>query len=170
MTIYRNGEQVGQTVFVQSGEHQRKENRDEINDIDDEVNVVLRDHLKINQVIEEALQKYSSIAISEDFDAYKAAKFDQRLGKLLMVDQADYKTQHIFFDDNANEEAKCIVDVRDLVTGDPIPYKKFINMYVMKVDPLGAILEPDYFIKLLETAVANRDEEIRKIETGIVDD
>jgi hypothetical protein len=121
-------------------------------------------------VIDEALQKYSSIAISEDFDAYKAAKFDQRLGKLLMVDQADYKTQHIFFDDNANEEAKCIVDVRDLVTGDPIPYKKFINMYVMKVDPLGAILEPDYFIKLLETAVANRDEEIKKIETGIVDD
>jgi hypothetical protein len=43
-------------------------------------------------------------------------------------------------------------------------------MYVMKVDPLGAILEPDYFIKLLEAAVANRDEEIKKIETGIVDD
>jgi hypothetical protein len=87
-----------------------------------------------------------------------------------MIDQADYKTQHIFFDDNANEEADCIVDVRDLVTGDPIPYRKFINMYVVKVDPHRAILEPDYFIKLLETAVANRDEDIRKIETGIVDE
>lgn len=35
-------------MFVQSGEHVHKENRDEINDIDDEVDVVLRDHLKIN--------------------------------------------------------------------------------------------------------------------------
>jgi hypothetical protein len=55
MTIYRNGEQIGKMVFVQSGEHVRKENRDEINEIDDEVNVVLRDHLMINQAIEEAL-------------------------------------------------------------------------------------------------------------------
>jgi hypothetical protein len=60
--------------------------------------------------------------------------------------------------------------VRDLVTGDPIPYRKFINMYVMKVDTHRAILEADYFIKLIETAVANRDEDIRKVETGIVDE
>jgi len=68
----------------------------------------------------------------------------------LLVDQADYKTQHIFFDTNANEEAKCIVDVRELVSGEPIPYRKFINMYVMKVETHRAILEPDYFIKLIE--------------------
>jgi len=92
------------------------------------------------------------------------------LGKLLFVDQADYQTQHIFFDDNANEEEKCVVDVRDISSGDPIPYRKFINMYVMKVEPHKAILEPDYFIKLIEKAVANRDEEIRKIEAGIVDE
>ena len=54
----------------------RKENRDEINDIDDEVDVVLRDHLKINHAILDSLQKHSSIAIAEDFEAYKAAKFD----------------------------------------------------------------------------------------------
>ena len=60
--------------------------------------------------------------------------------------------------------------MRDLITGDPIPYRKFINMYVMKVDTHRAILESDYFIKLIETAVANRDEDIRKVETGIVDE
>jgi len=60
--------------------------------------------------------------------------------------------------------------VRELATGDPIPYRKFINMYVMKVEPHRAILEPDYFIKLIETAVANRDEEIRKAEAGIIDE
>jgi hypothetical protein len=68
----------------------RKENRDQINYIDDEVDVVLRDHLKINQAIVDVLEKHSSIAIAEDFEAYKAAKFDQRLGKLLLVDQAEY--------------------------------------------------------------------------------
>jgi hypothetical protein len=67
-------------------------------------------------------------------------------------------------------EEKCIVDVRELVSGEPIPYRKFINMYVMKVEPHKAILEPDYFIKLIETAVANRDEDIRKVEAGIADE
>lgn len=40
----------------------------------------------------------------------------------------------------------------------------------MKVETHRAILEPDYFIKLIETAVAKRDEDIRKVETGIVDE
>lgn len=92
------------------------------------------------------------------------------MGKLLFVDEADYQTQHIFFDDNANEEEKCIVDVRDLVSGEPLPYKKFINMYVVKVESHRAILEPDYFIKLIEAAVAKRDEDIRKVEVGIEDE
>lgn len=34
-----------------------------------------------------------------------------------MLDQADYTTQHIFFDDNADEGDECIVDVRDVITG-----------------------------------------------------
>lgn len=43
-----------------------------------------------------------------------------------------------------------MVDVRDVVLDEPIAYKKFINMYVVKVDPIKAILEPDYFVKLIE--------------------
>lgn len=43
-------------------------------------------------------------------------------------------------------------------------------MYVMKVETHKAILEPDYFIKLIQLAVANRDEEIRKEEAGIIDE
>jgi len=43
-------------------------------------------------------------------------------------------------------------------------------MYVVKVDPIKAILEPDYFVKLIEQAVLMRDEEIRKIEAGIEDE
>jgi len=110
------------------------------------------------------------MAFSEDYPAFLKADKDQRTGKLLMMDQSDYKTQHIFFDDNADEDGKCVVDVRDVVIGEPIAYKKFINMYVVKVDPIKAILEPDYFVKLIEQAVLMRDEEIRKIEAGIEDE
>ena len=55
---------------------------------------------------------------------------------------------HEFRDD------KCIVDVRDVVSGQVIPYNKFINKYVIRIEPHRAILEPDYFIKLIEGAEA----------------
>jgi len=50
------------------------------------------------------------------------------------------------------------------VSGEPISYKKFNNKYVMKVEPHRAILEPDYFIKLIEHAEQQRDLEIDRIE------
>ena len=34
----------------------------------------------------------------------------------------------------------CIIDARNIVTGDKIPYHKTINKYIVKVDPLRAIL------------------------------
>jgi hypothetical protein len=43
-------------------------------------------------------------------------------------------------------------------------------MYVVKVHPHRAILESDYFVKMIEIAEAKRDEEIRRMEAGIVDD
>lgn len=87
-----------------------------------------------------------------------------------MIDQADYNTHHIFFDDNADEYDDCILDVRDVITGEKIPYKKFINMYVVKVHPHRAIFEADYFIKMIEICETKRDEEIRRVEAGIYDE
>ena len=40
-------------------------------------------------------------------------------------------------------------------------------MYVVKVHPHRAILEPDYFVKLIEGAVAKRDEEILHVEQQV---
>ena len=40
-------------------------------------------------------------------------------------------------------------------------------MYVVKAQPARAILESDYFIKMIETAEARRDEEIQRVEAGI---
>jgi hypothetical protein len=64
-------------------------------------------------------------------------------------------------------DGACIVDVRDAITKDILSYKKFLGRYVIKVEPHRAILEPDYFIKQIEIAEQNRDEEIERVEAGI---
>ena len=87
-----------------------------------------------------------------------------------MIDQADYVTQHVFFDDNADDGEECIVDVRDVVTGEKIPQHKYMDMYVVKVHPHKAILEPEYFIKKIEECEMRRDEEIQRVESGIEED
>ena len=44
------------------------------------------------------------------------------------------------------------------------------NIYVIKVEPHRAILEPDYFIKMIEIAEQGRDDEIERIENGITEE
>ena len=63
-----------------------------------------------------------------------------------------------------NRGFDCNVDVRDVITGEGIAYHKFINKYVVKVEPHRAILEPDYFIKLIDFAEQRRDEEVRLLQ------
>lgn len=100
--------------------------------------------------VQETLKKYGSMAINEDYANWKENDFHREVAKLLLIDQADQSVQHIFFDDNADEDEKCIVDTRDIVTKEVLPYKKQHGRYVVKVDPLKVILEPDYFIRMIE--------------------
>lgn len=86
------------------------------------------------------------------------------------MDPNDQFTQHIFFDDSAHEDDDCIVDVRNVMTEEIVPWKKFINRSVIKADPNRAILEPDYFIKMIEFAEKNRTKEIERSEAGIVEE
>ena len=111
------------------------------------------------------------MAVEEDYPSWNASGRSNSRAKLLMIDQADYNTQHIFFDDNADEaDDGGIVDVRDVVNGDKIPRRKYENMYVVKVHPHRAILEPEYFIKEYENADEKRDLEIQRVESGIEDE
>ena len=45
-----------------------------------------------------------------------------------------------------------------------------MDMYVIKVHPHRAILEPEYFIKKYEDADEQRDLEIQRVEAGIEDE
>ena len=46
---------------------------------------------------------------------------------------------------------------------------KYMDMYVVKVQPHKAILEPEYFIKKIEECEMKRNEEIQRVEAGIED-
>lgn len=167
--LYRLGANLNETIMVLGSEHKRVPN-EEINMLDADEVTVIRDHIEIYQTILETLKKHSIMAIQDDFPSYKKGGFENEFGKLLQIDQADYNTQHIFFDDNVDAADACIVDVRDQITGEAIPYKKFLDMYVVKVHPHRAVLEPDYFVKMIELAETKRDEEIRRVEMGIAEE
>lgn len=152
--------------MVQSSSFERVP-KEELNMVSTDEHTVLRDHHQIYQTILEVLKKFSSMGIQDDYPGWAANGKENGCAKLLMVDQADYNTQHIFFDDNVDSEAECIVDVRDVATGEPLAYKQFLDMYVVKVHPHRAILEADYFVKQIERCEVKRDEEIRRVEAGI---
>ena len=87
------------------------------------------------------------MAIQDDYVHWEENDRHNEVSKLLLIDQADYSTQHIFFDDCADADEDCVIDVRDAVTKEILPYKKFIGRYVVQVEPHRACLETDYFIK-----------------------
>ena len=62
---------------------------------------VSRDSLDQLKVLTETLKKRPSMAIQDDYGCWKSTKFMKHGGKLLLLDQSDHSTQHIFFDDNA---------------------------------------------------------------------
>ena len=169
---YRTGDGINEVIQVH-GEHKRVAGTDygHINMIyDSDETYVVRDHLQQFQGNLETLKKYGSMACSSDYSSWKDSGFSNSRGKLLLIDQSDYNTQHIFFDDNADDGDECIVDVRDVITGEKIPQRKYMDMYVIKVAPHKAILEPEYFIKKYEDADELRDLEIQRVESGIEDE
>lgn len=115
----------------------------------------------------ESLQKNCGYAIQDDYSFWAAKKEAADAGKLLLIDDADYDSQHIFFDDNIGS-GDSIVDVRDLITGETIPFKRAINKFIVQVEPDKAILENDYFLKKIEECERRRTEEIENMEKGIM--
>jgi hypothetical protein len=113
---------------------------------------MIKDIIDQYVAIMETLKKRSSLAIQDDKQAYLKSGQNRSAGKLLLIDQADYGTQHIFFDDNATEDEKSQIDVVDIINGQGVPPKKTMGKYIFKVEPHRAIMEPDYFIKLIESA------------------
>jgi hypothetical protein len=103
-------------------------------------------HIRLNEL----LNRTSALNLRDDYGIWNLNGEVSQFGKVIPVDQQDYSTHHIFFDDNIEEFGPSCVDVRDLVTGDVIPTTKALGKFAVKVDSFRAIVDPDYFIKELE--------------------
>jgi hypothetical protein len=88
-------------------------------------------------------------------------------GKLLVVDTSDRSVLPIFFDDNVERDRSHIVDVRTL-TGEPIPFAESVDHYIVKAEPLHAITDPNYFIKLVELCCRNRTSATRSSSLAVL--
>lgn len=116
----------------------------------------------------DSVQESCSFGIVDDYEHWDSHGRPADAGKLLLIDDADYETQHIFFDDHISDNPlDSIVDVRDLITGETIPYKRAVNKFMVRVESDKAILEPDYFTKKIEECEKRRSEEIDMMEKGI---
>lgn len=58
----------------------------------------------------------------------------------------------------------------DAVYNQPIPRRKCFNKYLVHVDILDVIKDPDYFLKAIDACEKLRNEEIERIEKGIPDE
>lgn len=68
----------------------------------------------------------------------------------------------IFFDDNIERDRAHIVDVRDRVTFEPVPYVEAVEKrFLHKVEPYYAIMDKEYFVNIVKEIVAANPSLIR---------
>jgi len=100
------------------------------------------------------LHDANTAAILDDYKYWQAKDRVAEAGKLLLVDHAgglaETKVQHIFFDGHIGKNDTHCVDVRDVVSGKPIPYSDAQNVFFHRVDLFQATTDMDYFVKSVE--------------------
>jgi len=69
--MYRQSGTMQDTVMV-LGKHDRTEDINNLNMLEEEENPVIKDHLEIYQTTLETLKKYSTMFVKEDYPAWKA--------------------------------------------------------------------------------------------------
>ena len=78
---------------------------------------------------------------------------------MFFIDKNDKDNHHIFFDDNIwpenfRKEENLIVDVRDM-EGNVLNPMDYIDKYLVKVEPLKAIKDKNYFINCIQKCEKN---------------
>eukprot|EP00050_Salpingoeca_kvevrii_P019246 m.84031 g.84031 ORF g.84031 m.84031 type:complete len:402 (-) comp8327_c0_seq2:984-2189(-) len=97
-----------------------------------------------------------SMALQDDWKFWFANKEASDCGKLFVVDPRDPEFHPIFFDDNIERDYAHIVDARDLKTGESLPFEMALGLYLVRVLPIEAVFDHEYFIKEIESCEARR--------------
>eukprot|EP00931_Biecheleriopsis_adriatica_P024407 TRINITY_DN15217_c0_g1_i1.p1 TRINITY_DN15217_c0_g1~~TRINITY_DN15217_c0_g1_i1.p1 ORF type:complete len:572 (-),score=154.72 TRINITY_DN15217_c0_g1_i1:42-1688(-) len=106
----------------------------------------------------------NTAAIVDDLAYWETHERACTAGKLLLVDHgggmAETKVQHIFFDGNIGQENPYCVDVRDVVSGEPIPFAEAEDVFFHRVDLFQAVTDTDYFLKAIEACETKMSQKI----------
>ena len=109
----------------------------------------------IYEFIKEKSLEGTHVSLRDDYKYWASKAEESWAGKLHMVELSDKKVHSIFIDDNVEKDYAHIVHVLDLETGEEISFEKSINKWMVKADPVSALLDPDFFIKAIETCEKN---------------
>lgn len=101
-------------------------------------------------LMDQVLETANTAAIIDDLAFWDAHDRDSSAGKLLLIDRAETKVQHIFFDGNIEKDDANCVDVRDAVKGEALPLQDSSNIYLHRVDFFQAITDVEYYVKAVE--------------------
>lgn len=96
-------------------------------------------------------------AIQDDWHYWMKGEMYARCGKPFYIDQEDRNTLSLFFDDNIkiNSFEKNVISPLDSGTGASLPVESALeSKQMIFVDTIEAILDENYFIGLLEEALA----------------
>ncbi|BDA47562.1 hypothetical protein COCOBI_10-4100 [Coccomyxa sp. Obi] len=104
-------------------------------------------------IMAKACRGNRAYAIRDYYPFWKSRNERSRAGKVLLLDPTDQDTIQIFFDDNIGHGAAHIVDVRDMLTGEGLAFQEVVGRHIMKVEPLNAILDPQYFVRAVHGCV-----------------
>jgi len=106
-------------------------------------------HQAYSGLTHQILEEVFTTAIQDDYQYWIGKGRDSKAGKLLLVDDAETKVQHVFFDGHIRGDDAYCVDVRNVVNGEQIPYEDAKDIYFKRVDLWSAITDDQYFIKSL---------------------
>lgn len=109
----------------------------------------------VKALIDRMLRDARTIALRDYWEWWSAHAEAGEYGKLLLVNtQPDADELAVFFDDHIEAHHSHIVDVRDLATGEPVPFEQAKGKYLQRVEPFAAVTDPDYFVALFEQIIA----------------
>jgi hypothetical protein len=88
-----------------------------------------------------------ALAIRDYYHFWKSRNEFPRAGKLLLDNPEDSRIIQMFFDDNIGYTSAHIVDVRDVRTGESVPFSKVKNAQLNRAEPVNAILDDMFFVR-----------------------
>ncbi len=95
-------------------------------------------------------------ALRDDYSHWKAEKFQSSGGKPFIVSEEPSSKITLFFDDNADDPDKPILQPRDS-QGKLLGREELLKKGIMvAVNPKEAILDPDYYIKKISSVLSKK--------------